>query len=230
MASSATSRILALGLALLCAAGLAAAQNVASVVTDSFFNGIKNQAPSSCEGKNFYTRSAFLNAVKSHPGFAHGGSQTQGKREIAAFFAHVTHETSNLCYISEINKSNIYCDRDPKYKQWPCAAGKKYYGRGPLQISWNYNYGPAGKSIGFDGLRNPDRVAQDPVVAFKAALWYWMNNVHRVMPQGFGATTRAINGDLECNGKNTAQMNARVRYYKQYCKQFGVDPGNNLTC
>jgi chitinase len=36
MASSATSRILlALGLALLCTAGLAAAQNVASVVTDS---------------------------------------------------------------------------------------------------------------------------------------------------------------------------------------------------
>jgi chitinase len=96
MASSATSRILlALGLALLCTAGLAAAQNVASVVTDSFFNGIKNQAPSSCEGKNFYTRSAFLNAVKSHPGFAHGGSQTQGKREIAAFFAHVTHETGS---------------------------------------------------------------------------------------------------------------------------------------
>ncbi|CAL5026689.1 unnamed protein product [Urochloa decumbens] len=228
MASSATSRILALGLALLCAAGLTAAQNVASVVTDKFFNGIKSQAASSCEGKNFYTRSAFLNAVKSHPGFAHGGSQTQGKREIAAFFAHVTHETGHFCYISEINKNNIYCDRTKP--AWPCAAGKKYYGRGPLQITWNYNYGPAGKSIGFDGLRNPDKVAQDPVIAFKAALWYWMNNVHRVMPQGFGATTRAINGDLECNGKNTAQMNARVTYYKQYCQQLGVDPGNNLTC
>ncbi|CAL5031273.1 unnamed protein product [Urochloa decumbens] len=227
MASSATSRILALGLALLCAAGLAAAQNVASVVTDKFFNGIKNQAASSCEGKSFYTRSAFLNAVKSHPGFAHGGSQTQGKREIAAFFAHVTHETGHFCYISEINK-DVYCDRTKP--AWPCAAGKKYYGRGPLQITWNYNYGPAGKSIGFDGLRNPDKVAQDPVIAFKAALWFWMNNVHRVMSQGFGATTRAINGDLECNGKNTAQMNARVTYYKQYCKQLGVDPGNNLTC
>jgi chitinase len=91
--SAATSRILALGLALLCAAGLAAAQNVASVVTDAFFNGIKNQAPGSCEGKNFYTRRAFLSAVNSYPGFAHGGSETQGKREIAAFFAHVTHET-----------------------------------------------------------------------------------------------------------------------------------------
>ena len=85
--------VLAIWLALLCAAGPTAAQNVASVVTDAFFNGIKNQAPGSCEGKSFYTRSAFLSAVNSYPGFAHGGSETQGKREIAAFFAHVTHET-----------------------------------------------------------------------------------------------------------------------------------------
>nr|CAB3484976.1 unnamed protein product [Digitaria exilis] len=191
MANSATSRILALGLALLCAAGLAAAQNVGNIVTDAFFNSIKNQAPSSCEGKNFYTR-------------------------------------AHLCYISEINKSDSYCD--PNNKQWPCVPGKKYYGRGPLQISWNYNYGPAGKAIGFDGLGNPDRVAQDPVISFKTALWFWMNNVHGVLPQGFGATIRVINGALECNGKNPAIVNARVGYYKDYCKQFGVDPGSNLTC
>jgi len=202
--------------------------NVASVVTDAFFNGIKNQAGGGCEGKSFYTWSAFLSAAGKYSGFAHGGSEVEGKREIAAFFAHVTHETGHFCYISEINKNNDYCDRGNT--QWPCAAGKKYYGRGPLQISWNYNYGPAGRDNGFDGLRDPDAVARDAVVAFKTALWFWMNNVHGVMPQGFGATTRAINGALECNGKNQAQMNARVGYYRQYCQQLGVDPGNNLTC
>ncbi|KAJ1271697.1 hypothetical protein BS78_06G145800 [Paspalum vaginatum] len=202
--------------------------NVGRVVTDAFFNGIKSQAGGGCEGRNFYTRSAFLNAANAYSGFAHGGSEADGKREIAAFFAHVTHETGHFCYISEINKNNNYCDSSNK--QWPCAAGKKYYGRGPLQISWNYNYGPAGRSIGFDGLGNPDKVAQDPVIAFKTAFWFWMNNVHKVMPQGFGATIRAINGALECNGNNQAQMNARVGYYRQYCRQLGVDPGSNLTC
>ncbi|OEL37254.1 Endochitinase A [Dichanthelium oligosanthes] len=202
--------------------------DVASVVTDAFFDGIKSQAGGGCEGTNFYSRSAFLNAVGAYSGFAHGGSGDDGKREIAAFFAHATHETGHFCYISEINKDNTYCD--PSYTQWPCAADKKYYGRGPLQISWNYNYGPAGQSINFDGLGNPDVVAQDPVIAFKTALWYWMNNVHQVMPQGFGATIRAINGALECNGNNPAQMNARVGYYQQYCQQFGVSPGDNLTC
>jgi chitinase len=95
-----------------------------------------------------------------------------------------------------------------------CQAGKGYYGRGPLQISWNYNYGPAGQSIGFDGLGDPDAVARSALVAFRSALWYWMNNVHGVFVsgQGFGATIRAINGALECDGKNPDSVNNRVAY------------------
>ena len=136
---------------------------------------------------------------------------------------------TDFCYIEEINgASNNYCDTG--FPQWPCYPGATYFGRGPLQISWNYNYGAAGKSIGFDGLKSPQTVAQDPVVAFKTALWFWMNNVHGVLPNGFGATTRAINGAVECNGRNTAQMNARVGYYQDYCRQLGVDAGGNLTC
>nr|CAB3484978.1 unnamed protein product [Digitaria exilis] len=203
--------------------------DVGSIVTDDFFNGIVSQAGSGCEGgSGFYTRDAFLNAVGAYPDFATGGSSDDSKREIAAFFAHAAHETGHFCYISEINKDNDYCD--PTNTQWPCAAGQKYYGRGPLQISWNYNYGPAGQAIGFDGLGNPDAVAQDATIAFKAALWFWMNNVHNVMPQGFGATIMAINGALECNGNNQAEMNDRVANYQQYCQQLGVDPGSNLTC
>ncbi|KAF8703566.1 hypothetical protein HU200_032380 [Digitaria exilis] len=274
---AATLTVLALGLALLCAAGPAAAQNcgcqpgyccsqygycgttaaycgigcrggpctsgggssgggsssggsgvdVASIVTDSFFNSITSQAGSGCEGSNFYTRAAFLNAVGSYSGFAQGSSSDDGIREIAAFFANAAHETGHFCYISEIDKSDIYCASST---QWPCVAGQAYYGRGPLQITWNYNYGPAGQANGFDGLGNPGAVAQDPVIAFKTALWFWMNNVHQVMPQGFGATIRAINGALECNGNNPAEMNDRVALYQQYCQQLGVSPGSNLTC
>ncbi|CAL5031270.1 unnamed protein product [Urochloa decumbens] len=205
--------------------------SVASVVTAAFFDGIKNQGGNGCagRGKSFYTLSAFLSAASSYPNFAHAGSADEGKREIAAFFAHVTHETGHFCYVSEIDGESMnYCDASDA--AWPCVQGQGYYGRGPLQISWNYNYGPAGKNIGFDGLANPGIVAQDPVVSFKSALWFWMDNVHLVMPQGFGATIRAINGALECNGKNTAEMEARVGFYQQYCRELGVGPGSNLTC
>ncbi|PKI57123.1 hypothetical protein CRG98_022487, partial [Punica granatum] len=66
--------------------------SVADIVSDSFFNGIIGQADASCAGKSFYTRQAFLDAAKSYPQFA-AGSADDSKREIAAFFAHVTHET-----------------------------------------------------------------------------------------------------------------------------------------
>ncbi|XP_028099661.1 chitinase 4-like [Camellia sinensis] len=203
--------------------------SVSNIVTQSFFNGIINQASAGCAGKSFYTRSAFLNAVGSYPSFGTTGTTDDSKREIAAFFAHATHETGHFCYIEEINgASRNYCDSSNT--QYRCAPNKKYYGRGPLQLSWNYNYGPAGRSIGFDGLNNPEIVAKDPVVSFKTALWFWMNNVHSKMNSGFGATIRAINGDLECNGKDSNSVSARVKYYTDYCNQFGVSPGNNLRC
>ena len=107
-------------------------------------------------------------------------------------------------------------------------AGQKYYGRGPLQISWNYNYGPAGKSIGFNGLSNPGIVATNADISFKTALWFWMNNVHSVVNQGFGATIQAIDGAIECNGGSPSSVDARVQYYKNYCSQFGVSPGDYL--
>ena len=66
-------------------------------------------------------------------------------------------------------------------------------------MSWNYNYGVAGNSIGFDGLNNPEIVATDVDISFKIALWFRMTNVHYVVDEGFGATIRAIN-IIECDG------------------------------
>ncbi|GAB4830147.1 Chitinase 5 [Ancistrocladus abbreviatus] len=172
-------------------------QGMPTVVTD-VNKALVLLVETSCEGKNFYSRDAFLNADNSYPGFGTSFDDTTNKREIAAFFAHVTHETGHFCYINEIDgASKDYCDESNT--QWPCVPGQGYYGRGPLQISWNYNYGPAGQSIGFDGLNSPGTVATDPVISFKTAFWFWMNNVHSVISQGFGATIRAINS-IECNG------------------------------
>ncbi|KAM3368316.1 hypothetical protein ACQJBY_016694 [Aegilops geniculata] len=223
--------ILALGLAavVLSGAGLASGDPVESVVTDAFFDGINSRAAADgCPGKSFYTRQFFLEGAQANPDFGKGGTSDDGKREIAAFFAHFTHETGYMCYIEEKDgASQNYCDTN--YPLWPCTSGKAYYGRGPLQLTWNYNYGAAGQKLGFNGLDNPEKVAQDPALTFQAAFWFWMTNVHQVVPQGFGETTRKINSG-ECNGGGAPAMNARANYYVEYCKQFGVDPGNNLTC
>ncbi|EEF31793.1 class IV chitinase, putative [Ricinus communis] len=103
-----------------------------------------------------------------------------------------------------------YCDESNT--QYPCNPDKKYFGRGPIQLTWNYNYGPAGQDNNFDGLGSPETVPNDPVVSFKTALWFWMKNAHPAVNQGFGATIRAINGAIECNGGNPGAVQARIGY------------------
>ncbi|KAJ0973017.1 hypothetical protein J5N97_020976 [Dioscorea zingiberensis] len=155
------------------------------------------------------------------------------KREMAAFFAHVSHETQNMCFIEEGNGVNqeSYCNTTAT--QYPCNPNKKYYGRGPIQLTWSNNYGAAGNAIGFNGLNEPERVANDRIVSFKASIWFWMtNNAHRhmVVDQDFGTTIRLINGQNECDGKGSDMVANRVQFYKDYCSQLGVAPGNKLSC
>ncbi|KAG2332196.1 hypothetical protein Bca4012_018229 [Brassica carinata] len=200
------------------------ADAVGSIVTQGFFDGIINQAGNSCAGKRFYTRDSFINATTTFPSFANSVT----KREIATMFAHFTYETGHFCYIEEINgASRSFCN--PSNRQYPCAPGKSYHGRGPLLLSWNYNYGPCGQSLGLDLLRQPELVSSNPFVAFRAAMWFWMKSVRPVLNQGFGATIRAISG-LECNGGNSNAANTRIKYYRDYCGQLGVDTGANVTC
>ncbi|EPS69865.1 chitinase, partial [Genlisea aurea] len=69
--------------------------SVTDIVTEDFFYGIvNNQAGGvNCSGDGFYTRAAFIDALGFYPQFGTVGSADDSKREIAAFFAHVTHET-----------------------------------------------------------------------------------------------------------------------------------------
>jgi hypothetical protein len=76
---------------------------------------------------------------------------------------------TDFCYIEEIDgASKDYCDNTNT--QYPCNPNKKYYGRGPLQLTWNYNYGAAGSNIGLDLLNSPETVATDVVISFEDCL------------------------------------------------------------
>ncbi|CAN0926545.1 Chitinase 4 [Linum grandiflorum] len=204
--------------------GLVDATRVSNVISPAFFHGIMDQTSSSCKGRAFYTRQSFLTAARSYHHFAKLASVDDSKREIAAFLAHVTHQTGHLCYVEQ-QTSQTYCNSSMR----PCAPGKMYYSRGPLQLTWNYNYEACGWANRFDGLNNPDIVGRSPVVAWKTALWIWMRSVRPVLDQGFGATIRRLS-DPDCNGGNPANVEARVSYYLDYCKHFGVTPGPNLSC
>ncbi|MFF0415384.1 chitinase [Kitasatospora sp. NPDC004745] len=187
----------------------------------------------------FYTYEALVGAMSAYPAFAHTGDDALKRREAAAFLANVSHETGGLRYIVEQNTANYptYCDTSRPYG---CPAGRAaYYGRGPLQLSWNFNYKAAGDALHIDLLHNPGLVQTDPQVAWKTALWYWNTQSgpgsmtpHQAMVNGagFGQTIRSINGALECNGRNPAQMQDRVNLYQRFAQILGTSPGANLTC
>ncbi|WP_405989661.1 glycoside hydrolase family 19 protein [Streptomyces sp. NBC_00986] len=188
---------------------------------------------------SFYTYSGLTAALSAYPGFANTGSDTTKKQEAAAFLANVSHETGGLVYIVEQNTANYptYCDWSQSYG---CPAGQAaYYGRGPLQISWNFNYKAAGDALGIDLLGNPWLVQNDSAVAWKTALWYWNTQSgpgsmtpHNAMVNGagFGQTIRSINGSIECDGKSPAQVQSRVDAYTRFTSILGTSTGVNLYC
>ncbi|XP_010508396.1 PREDICTED: endochitinase At2g43620 [Camelina sativa] len=194
---------------------------IENVVTPAFFYGIMSKVGNGCPAKGFYTRQAFITAAQSFDAY----KGTVAKREIAAMLAQFSHESGSFCYKEEIARGK-YCSPSTAY---PCTPGKDYYGRGPIQITWNYNYGAAGKFLGLPLLTDPDMVARSPEVAFQCAMWFWNLNVRPVLDQGFGATTRKINGG-ECNGRRPAAVQSRVNHYLEFCNMLGITPGTSLSC
>ncbi|MCX5409453.1 chitinase [Streptomyces sp. NBC_00335] len=203
------------------------------VVSEAQFNQMfPNRNP-------FYTYNGLVAALSAYPGFATTGDDTVKRRAAAAFLANASHETGGLVHIVEQNTANYphYCDTNQPYG---CPAGQSaYYGRGPIQLSWNFNYKAAGDALGINLLANPYLVEQDPAVAMKTALWYWNTQngpgtmtAHAAMVNGagFGETIRSINGALECNGGNPAQVQSRINTYQSFTQLLGVTPGNNLSC
>jgi hypothetical protein len=48
---------------------------------------------------------------------------------------------------------------------------------------------------------------------------------------GFGETIRSINGALECNGGNSAQVQSRINAYNNFIGILGTTAGpGNISC
>ncbi|PSB45490.1 hypothetical protein C7B80_16670 [Cyanosarcina cf. burmensis CCALA 770] len=213
-----------------------------------------------------YAYDSLVTAAQKYPQFCNEGSDEQRQREAAAFLANIAHETTGgwdtapggryawgLHFIEEVGCENGSCTQycDPNNTTYPCVPGKTYHGRGPIQLSWNYNYGAVGQALGVDLLANPDLVKSDGAIAFQTALRFWMTaqppkpSCHAVMSggwtpspgdaskgriPGFGMTINIINGGLECSIPTNAKVESRVGFYQHFCQMLGVSMGESVYC
>ena len=216
-----------------------------------------------------YTYEALIKAAATFPAFVGEGTKETRLRELAAFLAHAAHETTNgwsgakggpyvwgLYYTDEQACLDGHCTQyntggTSPYKP---VAGKSYYGRGPLQLTYAYNYGLAGQELGLPLLENPEMVSKNGEVAFRTALWFWMKaqtpkpSCHDVIcgkwqptaadrtarrTPGFGMTINIINGGVECKTETQPAKDARherIGFYRHFATLLKVSVEEDCDC
>ncbi|CAF1571311.1 unnamed protein product [Adineta ricciae] len=198
-------------------------------------NGNGNQGGSSGQinAQNFACVFKDLNAGTRNQRF-HGLQATGWKpanaEEAAVFLAHVYHETDGLRTMREYcapGCGHAYQGGPSSWCKTTGPPGKLYYGRGWFQLSWPCNYDAAGKALGVDLLSNPDLVETNDKLAVSTALWFYRTQgMSEPARRGdFAATTRIINGHLECNGgSGYSHQLSRVETYKRVRQCFNLGP------
>ncbi|KER33178.1 hypothetical protein T265_00876 [Opisthorchis viverrini] len=189
----------------------------------------------------YYSYDNFIKAAeKVYPdGFLNHGTEAEKLRELAAFLASVAHETDGF-------KLTEHTYKMPQVligsKYYP-SPGRMYYGRGPLMLNWNGNYGSFSAYFFKDQQRlldDPDEIARDGYVGFSSALWLWMtqpnemtsphNSIYRDLCRhknwGFGRTVLAIGASMEntCESENK-RLAKRIELYRHFADALNVTVG-----
>lgn len=138
-------------------------------------------------------------------------------RRRAAFLAQLAHESGELRYFEEIASGAAYEGRKSLGNTEP-GDGKRYKGRGPIQLTGRANYRRAGKALGLDLEGHPEKAAE-PDVGFRVAGWFWKTHgLNELADKGdFRQITRRINGGYH------GQEN-RQHYYARALKVLGASP------
>lgn len=125
-----------------------------------------------------------------------------------AFLAQLAHESAELRYMEEIASGAAYEGRKDLGNTQP-GDGKRYKGRGPIQLTGRANYSKYGNLLGLDLVNNPTLVATKEV-GFRIAGQFWqLNGLNELADQQkFKTITKLINGGY--NG-----LEDRLKYYQR---------------
>jgi predicted chitinase len=139
---------------------------------------------------------------------------------LSAFLAQLAHESGELRYFEELATGQAYEGRADLGNVKP-GDGRRFKGRGPIQLTGRLNYRAAGRSLGLDLEEHPEQAAL-PAVGFRVAVWYWTTrHLNDLADKGtdvaFGAITKRING-------GTNGLAQREVYYLAARQALGLPP------
>lgn len=131
-----------------------------------------------------------LAAVVHFPAYGIDGSPLR----VAHFMAQVAHESGGFRYMEEIASGEAYEGRASLGNTQP-GDGKRYKGRGPLQLTGRANYRQFGRKIGVDLERHPE-IAAYPSMGLWIACQYWADRKLNSLADAddVDAITRKVNG------------------------------------
>ena len=204
--------------------------------------------------------------------FCSKGDIPTKKQELAAFLGNISHETTGGGEAEDSKTWGLYWREETTWQNggggigyttgnntYTATSGQSYHGRGPIQISYPYNYGPFSEFVFGDkqvlldnpGLVVPDK-PQEAVLAFMSAIWFWMTpqypkpSCHDVMAgvwkpsaddiskkrdqSKFGMTVNIINGGLECGIQGDGRVADRIGFYKRYIGLLGESAEEETGC
>jgi predicted chitinase len=136
-------------------------------------------------------------------------------RRKAAFLAQLAHESGQLRYFEELASGDAYEGRANLGNTQP-GDGRRYKGRGPIQLTGRANYRDAGRELGLPLEEKPELVAT-PAVGFRTAAWFWRTReLNELADAGnFLAITKRING-------GTNGLADREKYHERARAALGV--------
>jgi putative chitinase len=115
---------------------------------------------------------------------------------LAHFMAQLAHESAGFLYMEEIASGAAYEGRKDLGNTQP-GDGRRFKGRGPIQLTGRANYRWYGQLIGIDLERHPE-IAAIPSIGMLTACLYWhdhrLNEIADV--DDVERITRKINGGL----------------------------------
>lgn len=134
---------------------------------------------------------------------------------VAAFLAQLAHESGELRWFEEFATGDAYEGRRSLGNTQP-GDGRRFKGRGPIQLTGRTNYRRAGHALGLH-LEERPWLASVPENGFRIAAWYWASHRCNELADAsdFEGVTRAINGGM-------SHWHERVAYYERALRQFNA--------